>query len=125
MTGDDTLTTRRPDLQAGIPATSLAERIPFLGRVEAEAVVLVRRGAEVAAIGATCTHWGGPLAEGLVVGDTIRRPWPHGAGSAFTLPVWREDRTRSDRILVDGGPSGSIPAASRACSLRSSPPGDP
>jgi len=53
---------------------------------------------------------------------------PGGAGSAFTLPARREDGTRSGRILVDGGPQDRFrrrSAASRACSLRSSPPGDP
>ena len=56
-----------PDLVAGIPADSLQEGVPLLGVVEDDAVMLVRRGADVFAIGATCTHYGGPLAEGLVV----------------------------------------------------------
>lgn len=68
---------RGPDLAAGVPIDSVPERAPLLGVVEGEPVILVRRGADVFAIGATCTHYGGPLAEGLVVDDTVRCPWHH------------------------------------------------
>jgi nitrite reductase/ring-hydroxylating ferredoxin subunit len=59
-----------PDFEEGVAFAALIEGQPFLGHVGEEPVVLVRRGGEVLAIGATCTHYGGPLAEGLVVGDT-------------------------------------------------------
>ena len=66
-----------PDLEAGIPEGDLAGEAPLLGHARGEPVLLVRRGGEVLAIGATCTHYGGPLAEGLFGGDTVRCPWHH------------------------------------------------
>jgi len=73
----DTTQLPGPDLRTGVDIESLAENSPLLGHVDNEAVILVRRGQQVFAIGATCTHYSGPLAEGLVVGDTIRCPWHH------------------------------------------------
>ena len=66
-----------PDLGAGVPIASLQDGIPLLGHAHGEPVVLVKRGADLFAVGATCTHYGGPLAEGLVVESTIRCPWHH------------------------------------------------
>ena len=73
-----------PELRSGVRLEELAEGRPLLGQVEGEAVVLVRRGEEVFAVGATCTHYGGPLAEGLVVGETVHCPWHHACFSLRT-----------------------------------------
>src|SRR5262249_49819320 len=73
-----------PDLEAGVPMPSLTDGIPIRGHVDGEAVMLVRRGDDVYAIGATCSHYGGPLAEGLLVDDTVRCPWHHACFSLRT-----------------------------------------
>jgi apoptosis-inducing factor 3 len=77
-------TANEPDLVAGIPRDALADGVPLLGRVDGETVILVRRGEAVFAIGGTCAHWGGPLAEGLVVDETVRCPWHHACFSLRT-----------------------------------------
>ncbi len=66
-----------PDLKSGVELDKLIENKPFLGHYEGEAVILVLQGDHVFAIAGTCTHYGGPLAEGLLVGNTIRCPWHH------------------------------------------------
>ena len=55
----------------------LVEGVPVVGEVDGEKVVVVRAGGQVHALGATCTHYGGPLNEGIVEGGTIRCPWHH------------------------------------------------
>ena len=64
-----------PDLAQGIPVDDLADGHMLAGHVGEEAVILARRGDEYFAIGAICSHCGGPLAEGLMVDDTVRCPW--------------------------------------------------
>ena len=66
-----------PDLRAGIAAADLAEGAMLVGHVDDEAVLLTRQGGDIFAVGARCSHYGGPLAEGLVVGRSIRCPWHH------------------------------------------------
>ena len=73
-----------PDLRQGVALDALPEGHPFLGHADGEQVLLVRNGGVVRAISATCTHWGGPLAEGVVVDDTIRCPWHHACFSLRT-----------------------------------------
>lgn len=66
-----------PDFARGVEIGDLKEGEPLLGHVGGEAAIVVRSGEDVFAIGAHCTHYGGPLAEGLVAGTTVRCPWHH------------------------------------------------
>jgi NADPH-dependent 2,4-dienoyl-CoA reductase/sulfur reductase-like enzyme/nitrite reductase/ring-hydroxylating ferredoxin subunit len=98
-----------PDLGQGASIEDLPDGGSLLGHAGGEAVLLVRRGDTVHAVGATCTHYSGPLSEGLVVGDTIRCPWHHacfdlrtGAPSAPAfnpIPCYRVERNR-DQVIV-------------------------
>ncbi|HEX7678482.1 MAG TPA: Rieske 2Fe-2S domain-containing protein, partial [Thermoanaerobaculia bacterium] len=65
------------DLKSGIAIEEIADGGMLAGDVGGEAVVLVRQGKEVFAVGAECTHYHGPLAEGIVSGQSIRCPWHH------------------------------------------------
>jgi apoptosis-inducing factor 3 len=107
---EETLQPSGPDLAQGVALAQLADGAMLLGHVGEEPVLLARRGREVFAIGATCTHYGGPLAEGLVVEDTVRCPRHHACFSLRTGEVlrppalnpvacWRVER-QGDRIVV-------------------------
>lgn len=73
-----------PDFTKGVATSSVADGAPLLGHAHGEAVLLARQGDELFAVGASCTHYGGPLADGLIVGDTIRCPWHHACFSLRT-----------------------------------------
>jgi NADPH-dependent 2,4-dienoyl-CoA reductase/sulfur reductase-like enzyme/nitrite reductase/ring-hydroxylating ferredoxin subunit len=99
-----------PDLAAGVAITEIADGAMLEGHVGEEAVLLARRGDELFAVGAACTHYHGPLAGGLMVGDTVRCPWHHACFSLRTgeavrapafdpLPRWRVQR-ENDRVFV-------------------------
>src|SRR5262245_26420607 len=99
-----------PDLAAGVAMSGLAENVPLLGHAQGEAVMLVRRGGAIHAVGATCTHYSGPLAEGLVAGETVRCPWHHacfdlrtgqalGAPALDPIPCYEVIR-EGDRVKV-------------------------
>src|SRR5215471_2177061 len=111
MGGTDTKLTG-PDLAQGVPTNHIPDGGMLLGHAAGEAVVLARRGEHVWAVGATCTHYGGPLAEGRVVGDEIRCPWHHACfslrtGEAVRAPalnpiVCYDVETRDGKLVVLG-----------------------
>jgi NADPH-dependent 2,4-dienoyl-CoA reductase/sulfur reductase-like enzyme/nitrite reductase/ring-hydroxylating ferredoxin subunit len=99
-----------PDLAQGVALADVAEGTMILGHIADEAVLLVRRGQEVFAIGAECTHYHGPLAEGILVEDTVRCPWHHACFSLKTgdalrapalnpVPRWRVE-LRNGTVFV-------------------------
>src|SRR5690242_6256109 len=99
-----------PDLAVGVDASTLANGDKLLGHAKGEQVLLARVGDEFFAIGASCTHYGGPLAEGVLVGDTVRCPWHHACfslrnGEALRAPAlnpvacWRVER-RGNTVMV-------------------------
>jgi apoptosis-inducing factor 3 len=106
------------DFKAGIAIDEIADGGSLAGEADGENVVLVRRGGEIFAVGAECTHYHGPLAEGILAGDTIRCPWHHacfdlrtGAATAPALnpiPVWNVEQ-RDGRVFVTT--KREIPAA--------------
>jgi NADPH-dependent 2,4-dienoyl-CoA reductase/sulfur reductase-like enzyme/nitrite reductase/ring-hydroxylating ferredoxin subunit len=82
-----------PDLTQGIPLASLADGGKLVGHVGEEEVLLVRRGPDIFAVGAHCTHYHGPLGEGLLVDGTVRCPWHHArfdlrTGEAIAAPAF-------------------------------------
>jgi apoptosis-inducing factor 3 len=98
-----------PDLTKGV-ALAVFKDGKLLGHVGDEDVLLVQLGSEVVAIEPYCSHYHGPLAEGLVVDDTIRCPWHHACFSLRTgdavrppalnaLSIWEVER-EADKLFV-------------------------
>src|SRR5262245_60086153 len=81
---DDQAKPTGPDLTKGVALADIADGGMLLGRVGDEEVLVARKGTEVFAVAAHCSHYHGPLAEGLVVGDTVRCPWHHACFSLRT-----------------------------------------
>ncbi len=116
-----------PDLQQGIAFSDLPDGGMLAGHAGGEAVLLVRRGEDVCAIGALCTHYGGPLADGLLVGETVRCPWHHACFSLRTgaalrapalnpVPCWRVAR-RGGAVYVQEKLEKAAPGALTSPSL--------
>jgi NADPH-dependent 2,4-dienoyl-CoA reductase/sulfur reductase-like enzyme/nitrite reductase/ring-hydroxylating ferredoxin subunit len=98
-----------PDLTQGVALAALVDD-RLVGHVGDEEVLLVRARSELFAIGAHCTHYHGPLVDGVVTGETVRCPWHHAcfdlrSGEAVRAPAlspvdcWKVEQ-EGDRIFV-------------------------
>src|SRR5438477_5464418 len=99
-----------PDFEKGCKIDQVADGEMLLGHAFGEQVLVARRGNELFAIDATCTHYGGPLAKGLMVDCIVRCPWHHArfdlrTGEAIGAPALNDVacykvEKRGDRFFV-------------------------
>ena len=99
-----------PDLSLGVSLADFGTARMLRGHVGEQAVLLARVGDEVLAVGANCTHYGGPLEQGSRDGETVRCPWHHACFSLRTgeavaapafdaIPCWKVEK-QGDRFFV-------------------------
>src|SRR3984893_2712388 len=95
-----------PDFARGVSLAEFTDSGMLQGHAKGEPILVARRGDTFFAIGASCTHYGAPLAEGLVVGDTVRCPWHHACFSLRTGEALRApalDPVSSWKVETRGG----------------------
>ena len=108
-----------PDLSKGVPASSLPDGAMMAGHIGNDEVVLARQNGRLFALSAHCTHYHGPLADGLLVGATVRCPWHHAhfsleTGEAIAAPAlspltcWQVEE-RDGKVFVKSKKKG-LPA---------------
>ena len=90
---DDSAESKGPDLAKGVAHSAIGETGMLVGHVGDDEVLLVKQGAEIFAISPHCTHYHGPLADGLAADGTVRCPWHHacfdlGTGEALHAPAF-------------------------------------
>ncbi|WP_413578205.1 FAD-dependent oxidoreductase [Bdellovibrio sp. HCB290] len=101
-----------PDFSKGVSVELIQEGETLLGFVGDKAVLLVKVEGEIHAVGANCSHYGGPLSQGLLVGHHIHCPWHHSSfnvktGEAEKAPAltpiscWRTEVV-DEKVFVKG-----------------------
>ena len=114
-----------PDFGKGIPLSKLSDGGALAGSVDGEDLILVRHGDSIFAVGASCTHYHGALADGLVCGDTVRCPLHHARFSLRTgeaisapaldpLPRWRVEQSGGNVFVREKLPDMPKPARAPA-----------
>jgi NADPH-dependent 2,4-dienoyl-CoA reductase/sulfur reductase-like enzyme/nitrite reductase/ring-hydroxylating ferredoxin subunit len=107
-----------PDFEQGIP--ELADGAWLQGQFQGHAVVAARAGDEVFVVAAACSHWGENLADGAVIGDTIRCGGHHACfslrtGEALAAPALAPIRTYC--VEKRGGKHVVVAAATQPSSI--------
>ena len=72
------------DFSSGVPLKDIPQDRPLFGKRGDDAIMLIRTGADIRAFSATCTHYSGPLAEGVIKDGEVRCPWHHACFSLQT-----------------------------------------
>lgn len=90
---EDKATASGPDLAAGVAIDQVPASGALAGHVGDAAVLLARVDGALFAVSAKCTHYGGPLAQGLFRDGTVRCPWHHAcfdlrSGNALAAPAF-------------------------------------
>ena len=119
------------DFRSGVPLQQIPDSAIVAGHVGDDEIIVVRRGDQLFAVGSHCTHYHGPLADGILVGDTVRCPWHHACfslrtGEALRAPAldpiacWRVER-QGDTVIVreklGGQPTVKVAAPAMARSV--------
>jgi nitrite reductase/ring-hydroxylating ferredoxin subunit/uncharacterized membrane protein len=86
------------DFVPAIAFSDLTENQTKRVEVKGQPILLLRRGDKVYAVGAVCSHYGGPLEKGKIIGSTVQCPYHY---SRFSL---------EDGSVKEGPSSSPVPA---------------
>ena len=117
------------DFGNGVAVDHLPDGGMLQGKVGGEDVIVARRGGEFFAVGASCPHYGGPLAKGLMLGEELRCPLHHACFSLRTgealrapafdpIPCWRVERIGQRVFVREKLPAAAQRPASAAAAPR-------
>lgn len=120
------------DLKNGVPLSGLSNGKMLSGQADGEEVLLVSKGDKFFAVGAHCTHYGGALSEGLIVGETVRCPLHHACFSlrsgealrapAFDpIPTWKVERVGEKIFVREKLPTPDLRSASASTTSQEPP----
>src|SRR6185437_946045 len=115
----------KPDLKKGVAISSIQDGGKLVGTVDGEEVLLIRSRSQFFAVGAYCTHYHGPLVDGLVVNEEVRCPWHHACfslrtGEALRAPAldpiqcWRVDQIGENIFVKERATSAAYRSATTA-----------